>query len=725
MQQSIILVAIRNVAFALEYDIQPGTKCEKYEVGMRVEVPYRNKKVVGVVVQTNAQAQVCATKRKAVISKIDSSSLLRGSTKAFLQAVQQYYVASMAQIIHNSFCKKSLNQDGLHSVWTKSYTLNQEVLVNHVVRAPVKKLLTWAGKRQQFSVAEAIRAKFKEEVIHEAECAGYLKISSEYSKKTSVSTTSSFAPSEAQQAVIQSISENKQGYNYHYLHGVTGSGKTAIYTTVCQAWLAEGGQVLWLVPEIGLTPQLLQAVYKCCHEDEVACYHSGLSERERYFTWLDATCGRAKVVIGTRSSVFLPFANLRGIIIDEEHDASYKQQNAMRYSTRGVACMRAKAENIPILLGSATPSLACLYRKKRNEATHYTLMKRFGGVELPNILFTDMQKKVSAVGLSHSLMAPITETLNSGKQVLIFLNRRGYAPCWWCQSCSSIQKCDGCDRPLTYHHTKERLACHRCARSYPVTRKCSVCGEESCVPLGMGTEKISKYLAEKYPDTEIVQVDRDTCSTWGKLQETIKRLHTDKPQLIVATQMVVKSHHIANLHMVVVMDVDHALQSNDFRALEHMQQQIHQVVGRAGREKTQGVVHIQTAYPEHPLWRYIKRHDYLGGASYLLKEREEIGLPPYSYQAVFCIRHKQQKKAETLMHIVWRDLMEKRLHGKVYRPMPAQYAKLQDTYSYILLLQAPKSASLRRDIVSLQSLLETYLWSKSVAYFIDIDPLEY
>ena len=626
-RNTIYLVAIRTISKALEYRLPTNLVNTVLHPGMRVLVPYRNKEVVGLVLK-DVTATSKLKKYKDILRILDDKKLYSDNTAQFLTRVAEYYNVTDEQVAPLTLCAKAWSSECIIKDWCTHYNLNHDVQLPVGVKPVIKKCVNIITKHGgSIAYADLVKAKIRDETIRRVKLMSLIKPVEAIIKGVEVDTTH-WTPTPQQQTIINAIT-SKIGYQCHYLYGVTGSGKTCIYALTVTKWV-QSGQVLWMVPEISITPQLMSKLHQQFGEDAVVSYHSGLSERERYHAWLDVVTGRARVIIGTRSSVFLPFQKLQGIIIDEEHDSSFKQQSGLRYSARGVACLRAKTANIPILLGSATPSLTCLAMIACTDTHFYQLNHRYGGAKLPDVTFIDMQKKLTEVGLTQDVLGDIASTLADKKQVLLFINRRGYAPCWWCQSCHKIHICNGCDRPVTYHHRKQKLACHRCDITYPIKQPCSHCGATNSIPLGVGTEKITQFLQEKFSETPVLQIDRDTCNSWQKLQAFIEALHDPQPKITVATQMVIKSHHIPNLHRVIVVDADYALLSKDFRALEHLHQQMHQVIGRAGRESQQGVINIQTAYPDHPIWHYIKTHSYLDGAKHLLTERQQFGLPPYS-----------------------------------------------------------------------------------------------
>ena len=720
----VLLVGISSIALALEYDAEKGTGYQQYQVGMRVKVPYRNKDVVAVIIATGVSPTLPANKRKRIHSRLDRASIFQDKTSRFLHKVAAYYHVSPAQVYTLCFCKNAWSDTELLQKWRQTYVCNLQHAQGVVLTKPQQKLVKRLQdpRSTQVEYADCIMAGCKQEVIHQL--IGMQVLSESTTWISPWATRLRTTPSDKQLKVIQSITMRPTGYQYHYLYGVTGSGKTCVYSHVAKAWLKDPQQtVLWLVPEISITPKLIEEMVALLGTDHVVSYHSGLTEKKRYLAWLNIVTGRARLVIGTRSSIFLPIPKLAGIIMDEEHDASYKQQSGLRYSTRGVACLRAKAEDVPILLGSATPSLRCLAQRNKSGYPFHTLTVRYGAASLPVVRLLAMEKHVSSVGIASRLLAEIARTLSQGKQVLLFLNRRGFAPCWWCSSCESVQCCPSCDRPYTFHQAKNTLSCHRCERVESVNKGCANCGSNTCIPLGHGTEKVARYLREQFGDFPVLQIDRDTCGTWKKMQESLGQVYENKPQILVATQMLIKSHHIPNLETVIVLDADQAFQSRDFRALENLSQQMHQVIGRAGREGHEGVVYIQTFYQDHPFWDAIVRHNYLEGATYLLSERKAACLPPYSLQAACNMRHRELQQVKNNSQSLWQLLTNAKLGVHIYHPMPATLLKQHGWHFYTLVIQAQSMAALSQAVSLLQQTLASHPALKRVHYTIDIDPV--
>ncbi|HMX54848.1 MAG TPA: primosomal protein N', partial [Plasticicumulans sp.] len=422
-------------------------------------------------------------------------------------------------------------------------------------------------------------------------------------------------------------------YRCLLLHGVTGSGKTEVYLRLIAAVLARGRQALVLVPEIALTPQLVER-FRARLSGRIAVLHSGLAGAERLNAWLDARDGRADVVIGTRSAVFAPLARPGLIVVDEEHDASYKQHEGFRYSARDLAVVRAHAAGVPLVLGSATPSLESLANVAAGRYTRLALTHRAAaGAAAPRMELIDVRRAPLDEGLSAPLLARMRAQLDAGAQVLLFLNRRGWAPVLYCCDCGWLAECSRCDARYTVHRATRRLICHHCGTEHRLPARCPKCGGTTLTGLGLGTERIEQALERHFPGTGIARIDRDTTRRKGSLEAQLDAVRSGAARLLIGTQMLAKGHDFPDVGLVGIVDADQGLFGADFRSAERLAQLVVQVAGRAGRAGRPGTVAIQTHHPEHPLFMRLLRGDYAAIAAELLAERRAARLPPFGHQA--------------------------------------------------------------------------------------------
>lgn len=526
-----------------------------------------------------------------------------------------------------------------------------------------------------------------------------------------------------QQQAVAAIQKNREVFQVFLLDGVTGSGKTEVYLQSMTQILQDQKQVLVLVPEIGLTPQTIQH-FRERFNLAVVALHSGLTERERLDTWLQAKSGAAKIVIGTRSAIFTPFANLGLIIVDEEHDLSFKQQDGFRYHARDLAIMRAQSNCIPIVLGSATPSLESLHNVDQGRYQHLRLLERAGIAKLPEFEVIDIRKKQLDEGLSPELLETMRQHLSRGEQVMLFLNRRGFAPVLMCHACGWMVECKRCDTRMTYHQSPQRLHCHRCEAQRVMLKNCELCHEKELHPVGLGTERIEAAIEKHFPEVSIARIDRDSMQRKGALEALLKRVHSGENRILIGTQMLAKGHHFPNVTLVAIVDTDGGFFSSDFRALERMGQLILQVSGRAGREEKTGKVMIQTHHPHHPLLQILLKEGYALFAKNILQERQQTLLPPYSFSVLFRAEaHQLSRAMEFLQEIKNKS---KNASGKmlISGPIPAPVARKAGYHRSQLFFQAEARSILQNFLKKILPEIEKIKSKQKVRWSVDVDPLE-
>lgn len=466
------------------------------------------------------------------------------------------------------------------------------------------------------------------------------------SSNTDILASDNLPLNNEQQFAVDSISQaiQKQHYQGFLLNGITGSGKTEVYLQVMQPVLQAGKQVLILVPEIGLTPQTSQR-FSERFKLNVLMLHSGLTNAIRLKGWQDCQQGTAQIVIGTRSAIFYPFANLGLIIVDESHDLSYKQQDTLRYHATDVALYRGYQLGCPVILGTATPSLESLYLVQQNKLTELNLTKRAGNASPITLQLIDARQQKSQHGLTQSLLKAIKNTLNNNQQVLIFLNRRGYAPILLCDSCGWQANCLHCDAHLTIHHQPiSLLKCHHCGWQQLIPKQCPDCASNNLDPIGIGTARLVEGLQEIFPKTPIIQIDRDTTKKKDSWQKLYQQIAENPSAILVGTQMIAKGHHFPNVTLVAIPNADRGFLSADFRSPEHTAQMIIQVAGRAGRADKAGLVLVQTLQPENPALLTLIQQGYLSFAKQLLIDRQMLRLPPFSYLCLVRVESKSLQK---------------------------------------------------------------------------------
>jgi primosomal protein N' (replication factor Y) len=515
------------------------------------------------------------------------------------------------------------------------------------------------------------------------------------------------------------------GFVAFLLDGVTGSGKTEVYMALIDATLRRDRQALVLVPEIGLTPQLMQRFRRRFPARTIAMLHSGLADGERAQAWRSAAIGDAPIVIGTRSAVFVPLARPGLIIVDEEHDLSYKQQEGFRYHARDLAVVRARDERIPVVLGSATPSLESLHNASRGHYRHLHLPERAGRARAPRIGLLDLRHQPLDEGLSPTLIQRVSEHLDASSQVLLFVNRRGYAPTLLCHECGWVARCRRCDAHLTVHARDARLRCHHCGAERPVDPQCPECGSAELLALGLGTQRLEQTLADRFPGTGIVRIDRDTTRRRGAMAERLTEVRAGTHRILVGTQMLAKGHHFPDVTLAAIIDIDQGLFSADFRAPERMAQLVVQVAGRAGRAERPGEVLIQTHHPEHPLLRTLIENGYRVFAEAALEERRAAGLPPFTSLALLRAEAPRPEAPARFLEAARRPLAaagadEVELLGPVPAPMELRGGR----YRAQLLLRAERRAPLQRVLHRAVPRLAELPEARRVRWSLDVDPME-
>lgn len=536
-----------------------------------------------------------------------------------------------------------------------------------------------------------------------------------------------------QQSAVAEVIKDSHHFKSWLLHGITGSGKTEVYIRLMQHVLMQNeAQVLVLVPEINLTPQLEARFRSRFSGIPLVSLHSHLSESERLHHWQLAQSGVARIIIGTRLSVFTPLPHLKLIIIDEEHDGSYKQQDSMRYHARDVALVRAKWLNIPVVLGSATPSLESWHNAtvtaaglKANKYHLLSLNQRaVTAAQLPIIHCIDTTKVNLQHGFTPQLIEALKLRISRGEQSLLFINRRGFSPVLLCSACHWIAPCTRCSSRLVVHLGQRKLRCHHCGYEQKIPNQCPSCGNADLHPTGHGTQRLEQTLAQLLPTARIARVDKDSISKKNALVEILDKVHRQEIDILVGTQMLAKGHDFPNLTLVGVIDADSALHSPDFRASERLFAQLMQVAGRAGRADKPGQVIIQTQFPEHVLFNALRRQDYTSYANALLKERKVMQFPPDTFMALLKAEANNYAPVQQfLMHALQ---LASTLASTVmaYGPVRPQMERLKGMERGQLILQANNRAELQQLLKFWMTQLELYPLSKKVRWTLDVDPLE-
>lgn len=526
-----------------------------------------------------------------------------------------------------------------------------------------------------------------------------------------------------QQAIaVTSINQQRQ-HAAMLLQGITGSGKTEVYLQAITPVLKRGQQVLVMVPEIGLTPQTLRR-FQQRFDVPIVMLHSGLNDSERLRAWLDSQTGNAAIIIGTRSAVFTPCQDLGLIIIDEEHDLSFKQQDGFRYHARDIAIKRAQLLDIPIVMGTATPSLETLNNAVNRRFHWLKLDQRAGGAEQVKHQLLDLKGQKLVAGISEALEQQMSDELNKGNQVLLFLNRRGFAPALMCHECGWIAQCNRCDAYYTVHKSLFQLHCHHCGSQRPIAKQCHDCGSSHLITHGVGTEQLENDLQQRFPNYGVLRIDRDSTRRKGELGKQLQAAADSRYQILVGTQMLAKGHHFPNVTLVALLDVDGALYSADFRAAERLAQLYTQVAGRAGRAKKAGKVVLQTHHPEHDLIQDLLNNGYQDFALTALAERQAAQLPPYGHMGLFRVESTDRQLITTALDQLVQQLPV--VSGaQILGPMPALMERKAGRYRYQLLVHCD-SRKLRYQLLEhMLPLIDQLPSWRKVRWSLDVDPQDF
>jgi primosomal protein N' (replication factor Y) (superfamily II helicase) len=630
-----------------DYKLTP-TQYQQAEVGARVLVSFGRQNLVGIITEKlplDAPIDI-NFKLKNITELLDDRAILDKNTINLLTWSAQYYQFPIGEVMQSalpSLLRQGKPADILARVW-KLIDENAEAKIKRSEKqqdaykilklhpsGTTETVLNLSGI--ETATLKALEKKLICECVLEKQDLSPMPVTLAQMPLTA---------NDDQKKAIDTVLKSQNHYKAFLLDGLTGSGKTEVYLQIMQEVLKKGKQVLVLVPEIGLTPQTVSRFQSRFHCN-IALLHSGLNDSKRLQAWQHAQAGKASIILGTRSAIYTPLPNLGLIILDEEHDLSFKQQEGFRYHARDVALYRAHLENCPIVLGSATPSIDSYALVDQGKMQRLELNQRAGNAVMPKIHILDLKVAQKQHGISQILINEIKKRLDKKEQVLIFLNRRGYAPVLICESCAWQAKCPNCDANFTVHNKPYvHLHCHHCGTIHRKPDHCPQCNHNELKPIGMGTAKVEDHLNELFPDYDVIRVDRDSTSRVGSWQKIYDRIQKSEPVILLGTQMLAKGHHFPYVTLVAILDIDSGLLSVDVRAPERTAQLIVQVSGRAGRGEHKGDVYLQTLRPEHPLLNTLVQEDYRKFAQQTLAERKTALLPPVRYSALIRCESKSQ-----------------------------------------------------------------------------------
>ncbi len=702
-----------------------------WQTGLRVRVPFGRREVVGVVVALAHGSELPRSQLRAINEVLDDAPLPQ-DWQWLCQFTARYYQHSLGDTMQMAMPAR-LRQG--HPMAGRTHTLWLPIDTDDHVslqRAPKQADLYALLRQHPHGLAgRAISAHgYTRAQLLALQKKGFARaqevsLTAALPARTSLLAELSLPLNREQAAALAALHEKLDSYHPCLLEGVTGSGKTEIYLQLIEALAAKGKQSLILVPEIGLTPQTL-ARFKSRFKVPVVALHSGLTDPERLDVWEAAANGRALVIIGTRSAIFTPLANPGAIIVDEEHDGSYKQHDGLRYHARDLAVARAHYHNIPLLLGSATPSLESLQQALSGTYRHLRLTQRPSRHPPAKLELIDLRHQRRQGGLLPGAIAAIKSTLKAGKQALVFINRRGFAPTLACHSCGWIAECGQCDSRMTLHRQPPLLACHHCDSRRALPDACPKCGSGDLRALGSGTERTEETLQGLFPKVTVHRIDRDSTRKKESFEKILKEVHRGEPCLLVGTQMLAKGHHLPHVTLVVVVNADGGLYAADFRAMEHSAQLLEQVAGRAGRAAHPGRVLVQTLHPDDPHLGQLAEYGYGTLARSLLEERRIAKLPPFCFMALLRFESPNEDAALSLAQQAALALREwltmVNLAVRCLGPVPAPMERRQNRYHVHIMLTADKRSQRHAAANWLVQWLEANREARKVRWSIDIDP---
>ncbi|HRA29153.1 MAG TPA: primosomal protein N' [Acinetobacter johnsonii] len=663
------------------------------EVGARVAVSFGRQNVVGVIVEklTDEKPLDLGFKLKAITELLDDNAILDAKVLSLLTWSAQYYQFPIGEVMHAAL-PSFLRQGKPYNLLARMWKLIDDHAEDKLKRSEkqqdaykILKLHPTGTSENILNLAGIETATLK--ALEKKQITQCILEAQDFKPQAMTLAQMPLTPNDEQKRAIQNILKARHSYHAFLLDGLTGSGKTEVYLQVMQEILKQGKQVLVLVPEIGLTPQTVsrfQSRFHC----HIALLHSGLNDSKRLQAWQSAQTGKASIVIGTRSAIYTPLPHLGLIVLDEEHDLSFKQQEGFRYHARDVALYRAHLENCPIILGSATPSIDSYALVEQGKMTRLELDQRAGVAVMPKMHVIDLKVAQKQNGISQQLIHEVQKRLDKKEQVLIFLNRRGYAPVLICESCGWQAKCPHCDANFTVHRQPyQHLHCHHCGTIHRMPEHCPQCQHSELKPIGLGTAKVEENLQALFPNFDVIRVDRDSTSRVGSWQKIYNKIQKSEPIILLGTQMLAKGHHFPYVTLVAILDIDSGLLSVDFRATERTAQLIIQVAGRAGRGEKKGEVYLQTLRPDHPLLNTLLESGYRSFAKQTLKERKDAWMPPYRYAALLRCESKDQELNQSFLQEHAQALRQASENSiDIWGPIPAPMERKAGRYQAHMVL---------------------------------------
>jgi primosomal protein N' (replication factor Y) len=731
--ESILRIALPGPLRCLFDYLLPAGQTALPSIGTRFQVPFGRSGRTGVLVDIAAQSEMPRERLKRATRQLDDHPLLKAPDLRLLFWAADYYQHPLGDVIFQALpvnLRKSRPVSASRAPGLRLSRAGRAIDMTTLNRAPKQRAVLTQLEQHPDGLHKSMlmaQTDSSDAVIRTLLERGLIETCRMPQRRpdTAPPHAQRHQLNPAQQQAVDSVCAKLDRFQPFLLHGVTGSGKTEVYLHLIEAVLAQGRQALVLVPEIGLTPQLMERFRQHLGE-RVALLHSALADGERENVWHAMRRAECEVLVGTRSAIFTPLPKLGLILVDEEHDLSFKQQEGFRYSARDLALVRAQQRDCPVVLGSATPSLESLRNAQEGRYQRLNLPQRATNASLPELQLIDIRSVPLDAGMSPFLIRQIETALADKGQVMLFLNRRGYAPMLTCHACGWLTDCPRCDARMTHHRKQQLLWCHHCGQQRRVPTQCPSCGSPDLRALGQGTEQLEARLAERFPNIPLARIDRDSTSRKGSLEKLLDGIRQGRYPLLFGTQMLAKGHHFPDVTLVGILDVDQGLFGADYRAPERMAQLILQVAGRAGRADRPGRVLIQTRHPEHPLMQLLTRQGYDAFAEEALAERRLAALPPFSYQAL--VRAESTKASDPLTFLESAAATGRSLPGseeiEFWGPVPAPMERRAGRVRAHLLIQAAQRQALHRWLNRWVTQLAALPEARRVRWSVDVDPME-
>ena len=723
----LISVAIpKPIRNTFTYEALPDVQIN---LGSRVSVSFGNQTLIGIVVEKETSDKKISSRIKRINAVLDSRgdmpidilNLCLWAADYYHHPIGDVFTNALPALLRAQETKSNLFVERKLSLTSLGHELNRSTKKLSTKKKLLFGLIQKEGKTRDALFKSGIKPYLIRVFLNEG-WAYWHTTKREPEEKTPQRNISygDLILNRDQENVIAQLSLKDENKPF-LLQGITGSGKTEIYLRAIEPHLERGGQALILVPEIGLTPQIVSRFEnRFC--TRVSVINSSLTDKQRAKAWIEAKEGQNRIILGTRSAIFTPLKNLGIIIVDEEHDLSYKQQEGFRYSARDLAIYRSHTERIPIILGSATPSLESLFNAERGKYKKLLLDSRPTESHPETYRVVDTSQFPSREGLTQFALRSIRKTLASGKQALVFVNQRGFCPILLCEECKQVATCDRCQVRLTYHQTTEVLSCHHCGRikSYPAP--CDSCGSSRLIQLGVGTERLEKFLKDVFPEEEILRIDSDSMRKKNSMRLAIEKIKEDKPRILIGTQILAKGHHFPNITLVIIVNADAGFYSADFRALERLGQTILQVGGRAGRGKHRGEVLIQTQFGNQETLQKLIKTGYQKFAEHLLKERADASLPPVRYEVAVHTECPEQDVAVDFLQNIKKGIAKSN-DLSVAGPLPAIIEKKNNRFRQKLILISKERELLHKKLSEIERFISRSKLPRGLKWSIDVDPL--